>query len=269
MSLRAAVAERAARAARRSHAFHAFQSLRARRYTRPDRNLTDRPELFDALLKDGIAVIPGYLPTETAGAWLDASMPHLEAARAGELPANTFTNQPKIICRLAPAEQFLGASSAFFEDPVIHDLMRAVLHANVTSYRHEFDYRYGEAADDEVRMADLYHFDNWHPIYKAFLYLSDVTEDSGPFVYVPGSHLGGPWRAHKEREFDSDGPTGSFGHFLPQEWRALQADYGFERRVMTGDAGTLILADLRGLHRGTPLRSGSRVLLTNVFDMMN
>ena len=232
-------------------------------------SLTDHPKLVETLLRDGLVVVDDYLSKEKAREWLQRSLPVLEQARRGGLPENTFTNQPKIISRLSPAEQFLPESAEFFNDPMIMDIMRAALNPTVASYRHEFDYRYGMATDDEVRMADLYHFDNWRPIYKAFLYLTDVSEESGPFVYLPGTHLGGSWRRKKETEFDALGQSDSFGHFFPQEIRALREEFNWEPRIMTGDAGTLILADLRGLHRGTPLASGYRVLLTNVFDMMN
>jgi hypothetical protein len=118
-------------------------------------------------------------------------------------------------------------------------------------------------------MADLFHFDNWRPICKAFLYLTDVGEENAPFVYLKGSHQRGRWRHKFEREYDADGPTGRFGHFFPQEMRQLRASHAWAEEVCTAPAGTLILADFRGLHRGTPMVSGRRVLLNNTFDLMN
>src|SRR6202007_1769658 len=34
----------------------------------------------------------------------------------------------------------------------------------------------------------LLHADTFHPTVKAWLFLTDVAEDAGPFTYVPGSH---------------------------------------------------------------------------------
>src|SRR5204862_7784170 len=34
----------------------------------------------------------------------------------------------------------------------------------------------------------LLHADTFHPTLKAWLFLTDVAEDAGPFTYVPGSH---------------------------------------------------------------------------------
>ncbi len=44
------------------------------------------------------------------------------------------------------------------------------------------------------------HTDTFHPTVKAFYFLTDVAEDEGPFVYVPGSHRLTPERLAWERE---------------------------------------------------------------------
>jgi hypothetical protein len=138
----------------------------------------------------------------------------------------------------------------------------------VNSYRHELEYRYG-LSHAGIRQTDLYHFDNWRPICKAFLYLTDVTEDNAPFAYLKGTHRLAPWRRRHDLAYDVQGPSGRFGHFFPQEVQDLRQRFGWDELVCTGAAGTLIIADFRGLHRGTPMRSGRRVLLNNTFDLMN
>ena len=111
----------------------------------------------------------------------------------------------------------------------------------------------------EVAQADLYHFDNWRPICKAFLYLTDVSEENAPFVYIPGTHKPASWKRRHEIAYDVYGMDGPFGHFLPQEVRALRREFDWEDLVCTGDAGALILADLRGLHRGIRNRRARRI----------
>ena len=44
------------------------------------------------------------------------------------------------------------------------------------------------------------HIDTFHPTVKAFYFLTDVAEDEGPFVYVPGSHRLTPKRLQWEYE---------------------------------------------------------------------
>jgi hypothetical protein len=148
----------------------------------------------------------------------------------------------------------------------LRGLVDAYMSPTAVSYRREIDYRYGIS---NVAQADLYHFDNWRPLVKAFLYLVDVSEENAPFVYVPGTHKQDDWRRKHNMAYDVDGTTGRFGHFFPQEYKSLQARFGWKDLVCTGAAGTLILADLRGLHRGTPLKSGHRIMLTSAFDLMS
>src|SRR5437660_1585394 len=43
------------------------------------------------------------------------------------------------------------------------------------------------------------HADTFHPTVKAWLFLTDVAADAGPFTYVPGSHRLTPQRLAWER----------------------------------------------------------------------
>lgn len=248
--------------------YYEIQRKRAYGATKVTPTLTDRPDLLKELEDRGVVMVEDYIPRADAEAMLAAAEGTLERARRGELPEYTFTNQPEILLRVANADQVVPETRPFFDDPTIRNVFRARLSPDVSSYRHELDYRYG-LAEAGIRQADLYHFDNWRPIFKAFLYLTEVSEAQSPFVYVPGTHTQAEWKRRHEIAYDVYGPTGPFGHFLPQEMRALRAEYGWEDLICTGGPGTLILADFRGLHRGTPLRAGRRVLLNNTFDLMN
>jgi hypothetical protein len=67
-----------------------------------------------------------------------------------------------------------------------------------------------------------------------FVYLSDIDENNGPHVYYPNTFDG-----TEEKE----------------------------EIVITGKAGTAILADTYGLHKGQPLESGKRLILWLRFGM--
>lgn len=89
---------------------------------------------------------------------------------------------------------------------------------------------------------------------KMFLYLNDVDEQAGPFIYVPQSHYGGKWR----RLFPQDPPAGVYPpdgaveRVVPQE----------EIRVCTAPAGTLIFCDTSGLHKGGYATAKERFMFT-------
>ena len=91
--------------------------------------------------------------------------------------------------------------------------------------------------------------------FKSICYLSDVELDNGPFEYVPYSHL----TKAKLTVRDTIG--------LEQS-RISDKDFqqsGLESRTFTGPAGTLLLADTRGIHRGRPNKAGARYAITTYF----
>jgi len=93
---------------------------------------------------------------------------------------------------------------------------------------------------------------------KAFVYLVDVDEGTGPFQYVPGSAPGGP-----------------YGDAWP--WRPLGENYPpeeeLERRIpedavktFTGPKGTLLFCNTAGFHRGGFATTAPRVLATATYS---
>jgi hypothetical protein len=251
---------------RGSRVVHRVQRARAYRGVEIRPELTQHRELLEELDREGIVTVEGYLPPDQVAAMLAGAEEVIRKAQDGELSDRFFTIQPDIIFRIARVDELIPETRPFFEDPAIRGVMEAYLSPRVVSFRRELENRFGIS---KMAQADLFHFDNWRPICKAFLYLVDVEEENAPFRYLRRSHKDGPWRKRHAIEFDADGTSGRYGHFFPQEIRALREQHDWDEVVCTGKAGTLILADFRGLHRGTPLKSGRRVLLNNTFDLMN
>lgn len=109
--------------------------------------------------------------------------------------------------------------------------------------------------------------DGWHRDWsvreqiKAIIYLSDVTEKNGPFEYIEGSH--------HPLTIINDLVQNSFSfnqnRFTHTEIEVLLArgNRATKRILFPGKAGTLILVNTRGLHRGSPIQEGVRYALTN------
>lgn len=103
----------------------------------------------------------------------------------------------------------------------------------------------------------------WHrdqedqKLVKVFLYLSDVDESAGPFMYVQYAHPGGKW----QYLFPRVPPRGTLpmppdvDSFIP--WPDVL--------VSTGSAGTLIFCDTSGLHQGGYAKSKHRLMLTAIY----
>ncbi|HLZ78542.1 MAG TPA: phytanoyl-CoA dioxygenase family protein, partial [Sphingomonas sp.] len=108
------------------------------------------------------------------------------------------------------------------------------------------------------------HADTFHPTVKAWLFLTDVAEDEGPFVYVPGSHRMTPERLAWEKERSIRARDGldrlsSRGSLRIEEEEL--ASLGLSRpQAFAVPANTLVVADTSGFHaRGPSLRPSTRV----------
>ena len=116
------------------------------------------------------------------------------------------------------------------------------------------------AADPQLHL----HSDTFHATVKAWLFLTDVAEDAGPFTYVPGSHRLTPQRRawlHRKsvtaaRSSDNETREGSF-RIDEAELAALGLP---PPRRFAVRANTLIVADTMGFHaRGPSLWPSTRV----------
>ncbi len=108
-------------------------------------------------------------------------------------------------------------------------------------------------ADAERKASQIWHRDfNDRHLLKAFLYLSDVDEQAGPFEYVPGSQPGGryadihPWAPM------------AIGRISEKELAKFVSDE--DVRTFTAPKGTIIFCNTSGLHRGGFAETTPRVL---------
>jgi hypothetical protein len=103
------------------------------------------------------------------------------------------------------------------------------------------------------RAAQQFHFDmDQIRFIKIFLYLSDVTDKNGPFVYVTGSH------EHKMNNFRD-------GRYEDSEIINFYGSHSLQ--AIEGSAGTIFAADTCGFHKGTPLQSSHRLILQIVYGV--
>ena len=107
------------------------------------------------------------------------------------------------------------------------------------------------------------HADTFHPSVKAWLFLTDVGEDEGPFVYVPGSHLMTESRLAWEREMsikaaDMSDRYSARGSFRRRTLQLERLGLG-PPRAFAVPANTLVVADTVGFHaRGPSVRPSRR-----------
>jgi Phytanoyl-CoA dioxygenase (PhyH) len=111
------------------------------------------------------------------------------------------------------------------------------------------------AAEAERQASQRWHRDyNDRHLLKAFIYLTDVDEESGPFEYVPrsarGSELGDLW------------PWRPLGKNYPPQDELAERIAGRPVQTFTAPRGTVIFCNTSGFHRGGFATGKPRVLAT-------
>ncbi|MGA4604084.1 phytanoyl-CoA dioxygenase family protein [Pseudoalteromonas maricaloris] len=115
---------------------------------------------------------------------------------------------------------------------------------------------------DNLGSGGGWHRDSFLSQFKMIVYLTDVDEDNGPFQYVNGSNLlrGKLKDASYRDKGDIRNPR-----YEDEYVRMLVGKKGFDLTTFTGKAGTAILCDTSGIHRGMPVVNGTRYAVTNYY----
>jgi len=107
-------------------------------------------------------------------------------------------------------------------------------------------------AEDANLNAQLFHQDRDRLSFlKFFIYLTDVKPDTGPHVYIRGSHASIPWSLR------GDGRKSDEAVRAAGLWSEVQE--------ITAPAGTLMAVDTMGLHKGKTPISSDRLALENEY----
>lgn len=240
--------------ARRAKLAHAMAWRRRARLARMI-SAADRAA-FD---RDGFVMRGNFLPRDTFERLRDAVFAHAAPARE-MLQGDTITR------RFAVDPDYIAAV------PVIRQLLDNPDWRGLNRYIGSFNQEpltYVQTILSHVRdtkpdpQTDL-HLDTFHPTVKAFYFLTDVAEDEGPFVYVPGSHRLTPGRLKWEYEQSisaaaSDDRLASRGSLRATVAEIERMGFGAPKAFAV-PANTLVVADTVGFHaRGFSARPTVRV----------
>lgn len=187
-------------------------------------------------------------------------------AFAHDGPAREMTQGDTITRRFAldpAALKAMPAVAALIADPNWRGLLRYVGSFDSEPI-HYIQTILSPVNDGDPDPQTVLHADTFHSTVKAWLFLTDVAEDEGPFVYVPGSHRMTPERLTWEKQrsiraakhLDRLSSRGSL-RVRPDELAALGLS---EPRAFAVPANTLVVADTSGFHaRGPSVRPSKRV----------
>lgn len=100
--------------------------------------------------------------------------------------------------------------------------------------------------------------------FKTLMYLTDVTSDNGPFEYIKGSHTYKSCKAvskHLRKRLSDK-------RFTEDEVNEIvNSSVVPPVTECIAEAGSLVVVDTRGIHRGKPMVAGERKAITRYHDI--
>lgn len=222
---------------------------------RPRAPLTQRARHWlGDVRRDGIVVVPGYL--DAAGCrTLIAEIDRTAADRPGYVrSASNGADR-----RIYGIDAHSPAVRRWRDDAEVAALARTVL--GPTSVAAFVLSGTISATAGNLGSGEGWHRDSFFGQFKAILYLVDVDPDNGPFQFIRGSHR----LARKYADHFRHGASLNRNRSTDAIIDAIVAAEPGRLVSACGPAGSLVLVDTSGLHRGKPLNRGRRIALTNYF----
>ena len=155
--------------------------------------------------------------------------------------------------RLFGIDRHYELASEFTPDPALTGLLSAFTDTDLEPHfsvagRLRYD-------SDTIRNSGGgWHRDRFQRTAKALIYLSDVDESNGPFSMLLGSN-----------QYDLPLRDGTVTRYTDETIESFCDSVKTKPVIMTGQAGTLILADTSYIHRGQNIEGGARYSLTNYY----
>jgi hypothetical protein len=227
-------------------------------------------DVLQRLQKDGYAVVPftDLVPDTSVWSELEAEAARFAGETEAGLAAESEGSESEL--RRREGKEFLVRKYAYgvelgLDDPWLRlGYNRRLLdiansYVGMWSKLEYVDLWYTPpVAGDQRKSSQRWHRDfNDRHLLKAFLYLVDVDEDTGPFEYVPRSAPGG--------ELDRLWPWRPLGENYPPEDEFAKSVNG-RSVTFTAPKGTIIFCNTSGFHRGGFARRKARLLATLTWD---
>lgn len=223
---------------------------------------TAKHPAYEALVRDGVASIPDFLPGDVFARVLE----EVQAARR----AGLFTTAPcrednGIIEDLVSVgknrQHFPVTYGTFKAEQALRELVGDIIGRTpdttsliISVMRQSLE----PTTPVQIIGSNYIHADIHFPSVKAWLYLNDIDESNGAFIFAPGSHRLSLGRLAYEYEASirvaKAKATGSVHSTLPyglvrmprpDQLRAM----GIQEKSMVGRANTLVIANTMGFHR--------------------
>jgi len=212
-----------------------------------------KEQILENLNQVGICVIEDYFPSD----WCDSAVSHIEDAlvtykdkvqseakegTSGDFRVFKMENRYSTAKEFADNELLLSVGTEYFGYPVVsHFVLGGKVQHN---------------SDQITNSGGGWHRDNRNKQIKTIVYLTDITEESGPFSFLPLSNQ------FDLQTRDGIGKATRYDDSIVDEFCRENSIEPFK---VTGKKGTVIFADTSFIHRGLNIESGSRYTYTNYY----
>jgi len=239
-----------------------------RLYRKSENKLSDeQKKIVEDLNRDGIAIShidklfskDVYIELEkiAQNRWNDKDVKERYDTRGNLLEGDKLKSKNFFLIDLWNGERVLDLKHPLTKMSLSNQILGTV-NAYMKMYMKFFDWRFQVTVPMPEGMRS-YASQEWHrdpedqQLVKVFLYLNDVDDNAGPFIYVKKSHIFGKWRHISPQQ----PPRGSASQdsLIPVE----------DKVICTGKAGTIIFCDTSGLHRGGHAKTSNRFMYTSVY----
>ena len=214
------------------------------------------PEIAHELKTKGVFAIPDFLSANTC-AELRGEIDRLIHKYEKEI----WTDPVGCDRRIFGANEFSEGLNQYFKNEFIRDV--------ILDFENGSEIKgFTMAARLDYKPGNLGSGNGWHrdsAFYsqtKSIIYLSNANLENGPFEYIIGSQSPAAfvrgWMKKKDR-LDKY-------RFTDEDVASYLSDFPEQKSIkFPAKEGTLLFADTRGIHRGSPIQTGTRYAATNYF----
>lgn len=215
----------------------------------------DLAPLLERIKEQGVVAVPGYWSGERCAA-ARAAFDRVLA----DYPASVQTSSGGSDQRLYGMESAGPPFAEFHNDPFLKGFGELV--GGLELYNFATLGGHIVASPGNTGSGDGWHRDAHGFQFKAILYLSDTAPENGPFQYLTGSHR--HWRVAIDTAL-GDLAKAPNTRYDSASIERVAARLNLAMQSFPAPAGTLLLVNTAGIHRGMPLRNGKRFALTNYY----
>jgi len=205
-------------------------------------------EIVQSLNKDGYCVYPGFITRSECNTLVQEFEEVLQ-----DQPEQVWRDNDNSDERIFGLEMFSKKVGDVFKDDLLRGVIKDYLGVEgIYSFvmGNRLTFRRNNAGSGGGWHRDTY----FTRQLKFIIYLSPVSENCGPFEYVPGSHK----VSSKLKDMPKQIIKGNYRRYEKAN---------SEVATLCGEPGDLIIVDTSGVHRGRPLVSGNRYALTNYLSV--